>query len=426
MIIDSDDVQVELEKQNSDDLEKISGPNNLAYVIYTSGSTGKPKGVMIEHHSLINLSEVQRDFFGFSEDTRSLQFAPFSFDAAPWEIFVSLTNGGELYIVSSDIRQDGSQLAEYLEKKQIGIATLPPALLSVFPELSIPLLKSLVIAGDTCEQSVMDFWSKERLFINAYGPTESTVCASMHKYNTGDSATNIGKPNPNARLYILDNILNPCPIGAPGELYIGGAGLARGYLNQEALTKERFIPNPFAQELDLPASDRIYKTGDLVRWLPDGNIEYLGRRDFQVKIRGFRIELGEIENVLAKHQSIAQVTVIAQQKEEQKYLVAYYVIAKDQNTPAVEDLRAYLSPTLPDYMVPSAFIQLDEMPLTPNGKINRRALPEPDMSLMGEEYVAPSNEIEKTLAGIWSTVLKIDQEKSVSMIISLELADTHS
>ena len=187
------------------------------------------------------------------------------------------------------------------------------------------------------------------------------------------------------------------------------SGLARGYLNQEELTHERFISNPFAKELGLSKTDRIYKTGDLVRWLPDGNIEYLGRTDFQVKIRGFRIELGEIENVLAKHKAISQVSVIDKEKEGQKYLVAYYVISKGKKDPEIDALRSYLSETLPDYMVPAAFVKLDEMPLTPNGKINRRALPDPDMSLMGEEYVAPRNEIEEKLAEIWCDILKLDQ-----------------
>ena len=221
----------------------------------------------------------------------------------------------------------------------------------------------------------------------------------------------IGKPFANTQIYILDNNLNPCPIGAPGELYIGGDGVTHGYFGQEELTKERFISNPFVKELGLSKSDRIYKTGDLVRWLADGNIEYLGRTDFQVKIRGFRIELGEIENVLAKHKNISQVSVIDKEKEGQKYLVAYYVIAKDKKEPEIDDLRDHLLETLPDYMVPAAFVKLDEMPLTPNGKINRRALPEPDMSLMGEEYIAPSSEIEQKLAGIWSDVLKIDKNK---------------
>ena len=248
---------------------------------------------------------------------------------------------------------------------------------------------------------------------NLYGPTEASIdvsfydCVGLAKSDL--ASVPIGKSIDNIQLYILNKNLKPCPIGAPGELYIGGAGLARGYLNQEELTKERFITNPFAQELSLSKLDRIYKTGDLVRWLSDGNIEYLGRTDFQVKVRGFRIELGEIENVLAKHKNISQVSVIDKEKEGQKYLVAYYVIAKDKKDPEIDDLKNYLSETLPDYMVPAAFMKLDEMPLTPNGKINRRALPEPDMSLMGEEYVAPENEIEKKLAEIWCDILKLDK-----------------
>ena len=276
----------------------------------------------------------------------------------------------------------------------------------------VPKMKQglkLLTGGENLSNSLKDkLLSIADDVFNVYGPTETTIWSTYTKCQK-DKKVTIGKPFANTQTYIVDNNLNPCPIGAPGELHIGGAGLARGYLNQPELTQERFIPNPFAKEVGLPTTDRIYKTEDLVRWLPDGNIEYLGRTDFQVKIRGFRIELGEIENTLAKHEAIAQVTVSAKEKDNQKYLVAYYVTVKDQLDPEIDTLRSYLSASLPDYMVPTAFVKLDAMPLTPNGKINRRALPDPDMSLMGEEYVAPRNGIEQQLADIWCDVLKLEQ-----------------
>ena len=235
----------------------------------------------------------------------------------------------------------------------------------------VPKMKQglkLLTGGENLSNSLKDkLLSIADDVFNVYGPTETTIWSTYTKCQK-DKKVTIGKPFANTQTYIVDNNLNPCPIGAPGELHIGGAGLARGYLNQPELTQERFIPNPFAKEVGLPTTDRIYKTEDLVRWLPDGNIEYLGRTDFQVKIRGFRIELGEIENTLAKHEAIAQVTVSAKEKDNQKYLVAYYVTVKDQLDPEIDTLRSYLSASLPDYMVPTAFVKLDAMPLTPNGK----------------------------------------------------------
>ena len=392
-------------------------------MIYTSGSTGRPKGVMIEHRGVINRIHWMQASYGLSEKDSILQKTPFSFDVSVWELLWPILNGGKLVFAKPDGHKDREYLFDIIERFKITKIHFVPSMLKVFIDYvvaddSIPIkiktLQDIFCSGEILSlpfaQLVLN--NLPVALNNLYGPTETSVdssyfnCAELD--NRDFSSVPIGKPIQNTRLYILDNNANPCPIGAPGELHIGGAGLARGYLNQPELTQERFIDNPFAKELDLPESDRIYKTGDLVRWLPDGNIEYLGRTDFQVKIRGFRIELGEIENTLAKHEAIAQVTVIAKEKDNQKYLVAYYVTVKDQLDPEIDTLRSYLSSSLPDYMVPTAFVKLDAMPLTPNGKINRKALPDPDMSLMGEEYVAPRNELEQQLADIWCDVLKLE------------------
>ena len=423
LVIDSEEVKAELSKQSSDNLDKISGPDNLAYVIYTSGSTGRPNGVQQEQGSCVNrISWMQKEYKLKSGETY-LHKTPIGFDVSFGEIFWPLSVGGKLIIAKPESQGDLPYLSDLIFKHKIKNIHFVPALLSVFCDYirenkiqdNLKSLDRVFCSGETLtndhRSQLLDVLSVQ--LHNLYGPTESGEissydCSQDKSYSR--ATLPIGKPINNSQFYILDNNLTICPIGAPGELYIGGAGLARGYLNQEELTHERFIPNPFAKELGLSKSDRIYKTGDLVRWLPDGNIEYIGRTDFQVKIRGFRVELGEIENVLAKHKSISQVSVIDKEKEGSKYLAAYYVIAKDKKAPEIDYLRDHLSETLPDYMVPAAFVKLDEMPLTPNGKINRRALPDPDMSLMGEEYVAPRNETEQKLADIWSDVLKINRD----------------
>ena len=367
------------------------------------------------HKGFVNLAVWYSDELNMSCKDRLLVVSNPSFDLTAKNLLTPLITGASVYVIKE---YDAEEIKKLIAEKEISLINCAPSALYGMVYGGIEELKSLkvvVLGGESIQAEIIVEWfneykGKTRL-LNSYGPSESSDITSIYELKSLDGALPIGKPIPNKRVYILDNNLNPCPIGAPGELCIGGLGLARGYLNQDKLTKERFILNPFYKELGLSKSDRIYKTGDLVRWLPDGNIEYLGRTDFQVKIRGFRIELGEIENVLAKHKAISQVSVIDKEKEGQKYLVAYYVISKGKKEPEIDNLRSYLSETLPDYMVPAVFVKLDEMPLTPNGKINRRALPEPDMSLMGEEYVAPSNEIEKKLADIWSDVLKIDKDK---------------
>ncbi|MED7789320.1 non-ribosomal peptide synthetase, partial [Francisella sp. 19X1-34] len=392
------------DKQN---LKPQSSSTDLAYVIYTSGTTGLPKGGMIEYKSLINLSQEQIKGFDIKKDSKVLQFASYIFDASVSEIFTSLIIGAELYICSEKYRKNSEQLINYIIKSSITIATLPPVLLSSFEYQYIPSLSTLITAGESCELEVMNEWSKDRIFINAYGPTESTVCASMHEYKEGDISTNIGRSLDNIKLYILDQHQQPVPIGVVGELYIGGAGLARGYLNRDELTAERFISNPFANKSDISKGyTRLYKTGDLVRWLADGNIEYIGRNDDQVKVRGYRIELGEIENQLSAIYGIKQSCVLAKDRNNSKYLVGYYV--SDVESLTQEEILNQLSKVLPEYMVPSVLVEIDSMPLTVNGKLDRKALPEPEF-INEDSYVSPSTELEEKLCSIFGEVLGLDR-----------------
>ena len=397
--------------------------NHLAYVIYTSGTTGKPKGVMIEHAGVINLIYNQISEFNIVEGSRTLQYASCIFDASISEIFCSLLSGSSLFIANNNTRQDISLLSNYLSDNQISIATIPPVLLSNLSGNDLSTLESIIVAGGSSNLETMENLRAHNL-INAYGPTESTVCATLHKYSSGDSNTNIGKVLSNIKVYVLDSNNTPVPIGVIGELYIAGAGLARGYLNNPELSAERFIPNPFATASDLANGyTRMYKTGDLVRWLPDGNLEYIGRNDFQVKIRGFRIELGEIEEQLVRIAGIKQACVIAKTKGEtnQQYLAGYYVLDKSLQSESLtpednsskldkESILAKLALVLPDYMLPSSLMELEALPLTINGKLDRRALPEAEF-VDSDNYLAPSSELEQMLCQIWSSVLGLEADK---------------
>jgi amino acid adenylation domain-containing protein len=390
-------------------------PVNLAYVIYTSGTTGKPKGVMVEHRSVINLLKNQINCFDLQKDDRAIQFASYVFDASVSEIFTVLTVGAQLSIVPNTVKQDAHMVSGYLESHQINIATLPPALLGAVLYKKFPALRTLIVAGEPCSAELMAKWSKGRRLINAYGPTENTVCATMHHYAEGDSNTNIGRALNNVSLYVLDNTLAPVPIGVTGELYIGGASIARGYLNNKELTAERFITNPFATETDKAKGlTRLYKTGDLVRWLSDGNLEYVGRNDDQVKIRGYRIELGEIENALAQIAGIEQSCVLAKERKTEsgstKYLVGYYVLDTAKIL-TQEVIQEKLSTVLPEYMVPTAFVAMDSFPLTINGKLDKRALPDPDVNSGEEGYVAPTTDLEIRLCDIYAEVLGLSGDQ---------------
>jgi amino acid adenylation domain-containing protein len=402
-------------EQQTENLAAYNSGKDLAYVIYTSGTTGRPKGVMVEHRSVINLALGQAQAFEINADSKVLQFASLVFDASVWEIFSTLSFGAALFILSSGVRQDADLVSEYMESCRINIATLPPALLSSITYKEFVALRTLIVAGEPCALELMRLWSQGRNLINGYGPTENTVCASMHKYETGDLNTNIGRPFNNVSVYVLDMDRNPVPIGVTGELYIGGAGLSRGYLNNRELTQERFVSNPFATQADKAKGyTRLYRTGDLVRWLSDGNLEYIGRNDEQVKIRGYRIEPGEIEQALISIEGIKQACVLARVRKTDsgstKYLVGYYVSDSEFDSTLLTPsfITGHLSRVLPEYMMPAKLVPLETFPLTINGKLDKRALPDPEFTSM-EEYVAPSSETESALVKIWQEVLGVEK-----------------
>jgi len=406
--IDDDDFVEKLKMMSEANPIRKAAHENLAYVIYTSGTTGKPKGTMLEHSGLTNLALHQGKLFGLEESEKQkhcLWYANYVFDAHVSEVFTALCNGYSLYILADEQRMDLVMLNDYVKKNNISIGTIPPALLD---RETILALEIIVMAGEVSGRELMDSYAQQGArVINAYGPTESTVCATIHYYQKGDTNKNIGRPITNIKCYILNENMQPVPVGAAGELHIGGAGLARGYLNKPELTMEKFILNPFQSEEEKAkgCNGRLYKTGDLARYLPDGNIEYLGRNDSQVKIRGYRIELGEIENVLNGYDEVKQCAVLAREREGNKYLAAYYTGEANAGK-----LREYLEGKLPDYMVPDSFVQLAEMPLTVNGKLDRNALPEPDMQDVNE-YEPPANEIEKALQKIFAQVLGLEENK---------------
>ncbi|MGB8690508.1 MAG: amino acid adenylation domain-containing protein [Microcoleus sp.] len=387
---------------------------NLAYAIYTSGSTGKPKGAMNTHQGICNRLLWMQDAYQLTSDDSVLQKTPFSFDVSVWEFFWPLLVGARLVMASPEGHKDPAYLVKAIAQYQITTLHFVPSMLQLF--LETPGLKACTCLHQVmCSGEALAFDLVERFFTrlpevklhNLYGPTEAAVDVTFWecKPDYQDSIIPIGRPIANTQLYILDSDLQPVPIGVPGELHIGGIGLARGYLNRPDLTDEKFIPNPFSNE---PGS-RLYKTGDLARYLPDGNIEYLGRIDNQVKIRGFRIELGEIEAVLSQHPDVRETVVIARKNVTgDKQLVAY-VVCHQQPSPAISDLRRFLKEKLPEYMVPGAFVVLEALPLTPNGKVDRRALPAPEKrSELEESFVAPRTPIEEILASIWGNILSID------------------
>jgi aspartate racemase len=383
-------------------------PDNLAYVIYTSGSSGQPKGVEIEHTSLVNLITWHQNVFHVTATDRATQLAGPAFDASVWEIWPYLTAGATIYVPLEDTLLSPARLVEWLAANEITITFLPTPLAEsvLVEEWPADLaLRILLTGGDRLRHA-----PRRKLpfvLVNNYGPTENTVVSTWTHVTEGDhsSPPPIGRPVFNTQIYVLDAHRQPAPIGVPGELYVGGAGLARGYLNRADLTADRFIPNPFSQK---PGA-RLYKTGDLARLLPDGNIEFLGRFDNQVKIRGFRIELGEIEAVLGRHAAVRECVVVAREdRPGEKRLVAYVVPNKDRDA-KTRELRSFLKRELPEVMVPSAFVALNDLPLTPNGKIDRRVLPKPEQARpnFDETFEPPREGLERRLAAIWEQVLGV-------------------
>jgi amino acid adenylation domain-containing protein len=363
---------------------------------------------MVEHRSLSNLAVTQIGEFAVGSDSRVLQFVSFSFDVCISEVAMALCSGAALYLASTEALLPGEPLLQTLRQHRITHVSMPMAALSALPhDADLEALQTLIVGGEALPAAVAARWSGKCRLFNAYGPTETTVSAAHHRCNPRDTVTvPIGRPLANVRIYLLDEHLQPVPLGVAGELYIGGAGVARGYLNRPELTAECFIADPFSSE----AGDRLYKTGDRGRYLPTGDIEFLSRNDFQVKIRGFRIELGEIEARINACDGVREAVVLAREDVPgAKQLVAYFIADEEQEAEAAA-LRGVLRETLPDYMVPAAFVRLDTFPLTPNGKLDRRALPAPDASaLVTRHYEAPQGPLESALAAIWQDVLKVAQ-----------------
>jgi len=378
----------------------------LAYVIYTSGSTGKPKGVLITHKSLSNIIEAQTGFFEVTRESRIAQVISPSFDVSLLEIWGALATGATLYPLPQD-QLPGSEVVGWLRERAITLLTATPSFLTALPVVALPNLKTLTVGGEPCPAELVSPWSNGRRFVNAYGPTETTIWSSWGECRAGCQQPAIGRPISNTEFYVLDQQLEVVPVGVPGELFVGGAGLARGYLNRPDITAERFIPNPFSQT----PGDRLYRTGDVVQYRPDGSLEFLGRLDHQVKLRGYRIELGEIESVLRQHPSVREAVVLVQGQGTSNERLVGYVTARGQVSPDFKDLRSFLKERLPEYMVPAGFVGLEKLPLTSSGKLDRGALPIPDR--VGPERAAanetPETETERALAAIWMELLGIDQ-----------------
>ena len=405
VLLDSD--AHEIEACDDSPLPRAAGADHLAYVIYTSGSTGKPKGVQVMHRGLSNLAVAQQEAFGTLQGGHVLQFASLNFDASIWEIVMALASGASLHLGTAESLTPGPALARMLQEQEITHATLPPSALELLPEIELPALRTLIVAGESCSFELISRWAKGRRFVNAYGPTETTVCATAWLCDQGAPAPPIGRPLPNTQAYPLGRMKELLPVGILGELHLGGVNLARGYLNRPALTAERFVPDAFSGM----AGARLYNAGDLAAWRDDGALLFFGRGDHQVKIRGHRVELQEIEAALAQASGVKECAVAARADSEgvSSSLVAYVVMKRGAEMDAAALRRQMLS-RLPEYMVPGLFVPMEALPLSPNGKVDRKALAELDRLADRQEtraFRAPRDLYEQKLVAIWGELLGV-------------------
>ena len=398
-----EDLQPELDRQPDTD-PVVDGMTSaqLIYVIYTSGTTGTPKGIAVTHRNLVNFVHWCADMIAPGDPMT--QFAPYTFDASAGEIFACLLAGGELHVLDDATIQNPQRLQTYLIEQRIRFAAFPPSYLQYMDPSLVSDDFQLLTAGSAPTPELVRRWAERGHYLNGYGPTETTILSTTTRLSADEETISIGRPIANTRVYLLDERRRPVPIGAAGEIWIGGEGVTPGYLHRPELTAECFLDDRFSGE---PGA-RMYKTGDLGRWLPDGSIEFLGRNDFQVKIRGFRIELGEIESRLCAFEDVREAVVLAREDGRgEKQLVAYYLAAQAYEASA---LRPHLAQTMPDYMVPAAFVRMDAWPLTVNGKIDRKALPAPeDDAYARRAFEPPQTPAERALAAIWSDLLGVEQ-----------------
>ncbi len=409
-IVEIDEESTAIAEKSSDNPSCLITAQNLAYVIYTSGSTGQSKGVLIEHQSVVNLAFAQRRICRITEDSCVLAFASFSFDASVLEIFSCLFSGARLYIAQKEEIMPGEPFINTVQKNNVTVAILPPILLEMTNTPSLLNLKTILLGGDVISEKINQKWNRDGLlFINGYGPTETTVCSTL-KVCEANVRPTIGKPIDNTVVYVLDEYCQPVPVGVIGELYIGGVGVARGYLNKPELTRQKFIPNPFSNNPENPYVT-LYKSGDRARWLPDGDLEYKGRVDEQVKIRGYRIELSAIESVMQTYPFVQQAVVTTLiDANEQRYLVGYIVPTTSEQNFDLNTLRQYLADRIPAYMIPQSFVVLDQLPINVNGKVDKKSLPPPKKHLLVTDaiYVAPTTEVEIELVKVWSRILNVE------------------
>lgn len=408
--LDSDWSEIAEESDSNPATEMSSA--NLAYVIYTSGSTGKPKGVAIQHQNLVNfLTSMSREP-GLTQKDSLVAVTTLSFDIAGLELYLPLMVGAHVILASREVASDGGRLGEMLAESGATVMQATPATWRLLLDSGWKGDSKLKMfcGGEALPRELANqLLEKGASLWNMYGPTETTVWSSVYQLQSKEGGVPVGPPIANTQIYLLDRNLQPVPIGVYGELYIGGDGLARGYLNRAELTAEKFVPNPFGEQ----SGARMYRTGDLARYLPDGTIEFLGRIDHQVKIRGFRIELGEIEATLGRHGAIDDVVVVAREEDDdrtEKNLVAY-LVSKAETAPTASELRRFIQETLPEYMIPTAFVFVHAFPLTPNGKVDRKGLPAPDGARpeLESAFVAPQNEVERAIADVWQEVLGVEK-----------------
>ncbi|MEU1055264.1 amino acid adenylation domain-containing protein [Streptomyces sp. NPDC005876] len=398
-------VLLESADASAEPLDTAVDPGQLAYVIYTSGSTGRPKGVAVAHGGVANLAEAMRPVLGVEPGTVALQFASFSFDAAVLDVAVTLGGGGTLAVATSDQRIEPGALAEMIRTAGVQVASVVPSLLGVLDPADVPGVANWVLGAERLTPDLAARWRAGSRVWNTYGPTEATVISTATLLDEGitpqDAPPAIGSPIGNTQVYVLDDFLKPAPVGAVGELYVAGPGLARGYNNRPDLTAERFVACPFDE------GTRMYRSGDLARWTPDGLLEFAGRADEQVKIRGFRVEPGEVESVLAAHPDVAQAAVVVREDRPGDKRLIGYVVSGDGDLDQ-QQLREHVGKALPDYMVPAAVMVLDALPLTANGKLDRGALPVPDVAQRASGR-APETETEKALCALFAEVLDLER-----------------